>query len=95
MRSVKIKRASLITKIVILAALIYAAISLLNLQGQIQNAAEEKALLEKQIEEQTQTNASLSDDIAHSGDPDRVADIARKKLGLVSPGEKVFYDVSN
>lgn len=34
-------------------------------------------------------------DIAHAGDEEVIADIAREKLGLVLPGEKVYYDVGN
>lgn len=42
-----------------------------------------------------QENAELEYDIAHAGDPETIAEIARTKLGLVKPGEKIFYDVSN
>jgi cell division protein FtsB len=37
----------------------------------------------------------LSYDIAHSGDDATIEDIARDKLGLVKPGEKIFYDIGN
>ena len=40
---------------------------------------------------QKQVNADLADAVANSGDPERQADIARDKLGLVEPGEYVFY----
>ena len=40
---------------------------------------------------QRQTNADLADAVENSGDSDRQADIARDKLGLVEPGEVIFY----
>ena len=40
-------------------------------------------------------NAELEYDIEHAGDPEIIAEIARDKLGLVMPDEKIFYDVSN
>ncbi|MFR4562396.1 MAG: spore cortex biosynthesis protein YabQ [Flavonifractor plautii] len=39
---------------------------------------------------QKQVNADLSDAVENSDDPDRQADIARGKLGLVEPGEYIF-----
>ena len=40
---------------------------------------------------QHQINPDLADAVENSDDPDRQADIARGKLGLVEPGERVFY----
>ena len=45
--------------------------------------------------EALQENAELQYDIDHAGDVDTIEEIARTKLGLVRPGEKIFYDVSN
>ena len=42
-----------------------------------------------------QENAELEYDVAHAGDPETIESIARTKLGLVMPGEKIFYDVGN
>jgi hypothetical protein len=40
--------------------------------------------------DQNQLNAELNAAVKDSDDPDRIADAAREKLGLVEPGEKVF-----
>lgn len=85
-----IKRASFLTKLVVLALLIAASITLLRMQGQITQAKAEQAELERQVARQTQVNADLQDAVDHSDDPDRQADIARDELGLVAPGEKVI-----
>ncbi|MCI9264426.1 MAG: hypothetical protein HFF06_07595 [Oscillospiraceae bacterium] len=86
----QIKKAGLLTKLVILTLLIASAVSLLGLREQIAQAQEEQRDLELQVARQTQVNADLRDAIDHSGDPDRQADIARDELGLASPGEKVI-----
>ena len=87
---VKTKKASLLTKLVVLALLIGAATGLLNLRQQILTAQSDLAEAEAQVAAQKQVNADLSDAVENSDDPDRQADIARGKLGLVEPGEYIF-----
>lgn len=86
----KTKKAGFLTKIVVLALLIYMATALLDLRGLILSAREERDALEQQVADQSQRNAELADAVENSGDPGRVGDVAREKLGLVEPGEKVF-----
>ncbi|UQT49916.1 septum formation initiator family protein [Flavonifractor plautii] len=84
------QKASLLTKLVVLALLIGAATGLLNLRQQILTAQSDLAEAEAQVAAQKQVNADLSDAVENSDDPDRQADIARGKLGLVEPGEYIF-----
>lgn len=91
----KLKRASIFTKIVVIALIVYAAVSLSNTKKSIAEAQEQKEILQAQVEMALQENAELEYDIAHASDPGTIAEIARTKLGLVMPGEKIFYDVSN
>lgn len=86
----QVKKAGFLTKIVVLALLIAASVTLLRMQGQIAAAQREQAELEARVAEQTQVNADLRDAVDNSDDPDRQADIARDKLGLAAPGEKVI-----
>ena len=86
----RVKKAGLLTKLVVLALLAASAIGLLNVRNQILQAEEERSEMESQVARQAQTNADLADAVANSDDPERQEDIARSKLGLVSPGEKVF-----
>ena len=86
----KLKKASLLTKVVILALLIGAATGLLSMRSQLQTAQDDLADAQKQVEEQKQINADLADAVENSNDPERQADLARDKLGLVEPGEYVF-----
>lgn len=85
-----IKKAGLLTKLVVLALLVATATGLLNVRSQIMTAQSERAAMEAQVARQVQTNADLADAVANSDDPDRQADIARSKLGLVEPDERVF-----
>ena len=86
----KLKKASLLTKFVVLTLLIGTATGLLAMRSQLQTAQADLAAAQKQVEEQKQINADLADAVENSGDPERQADLARDKLGLVEPGEYVF-----
>lgn len=86
----QIKKAGLLTKLVVLTLLIASAVSLLRLQGQIGEARQEQEEMTRKVAQQSQVNADLRDAIDHSSDPDRQAAIARGELGLTAPGEKVI-----
>ncbi len=91
----KTKRAGLMTKLVVLAILIVVSISLLNLRSRLNSAEAARAQLQAQVDEQTQRNAALEDDIANSDDPDVILEVAKEKLGLVNNEEVIFYDTTN
>jgi len=91
----KMKPAGIITKIVIVAIILYAGISMLTLKTRIEEAREEMSVLQTQVDQTALKNAELEYEISHSADEATIEDVARNKLGLVNPGEKIFYDVSN
>ena len=91
----KLKRAGLLSKIVIMALVLYATISLITLNSRTEEARQTQAQLENQVYELQQENAGMQYEIEHSTDPDVIEDVARDKLGLVKPGEKIFIDASN
>lgn len=84
------KKASIATKLIILILLLAVSLSLLSVRAQMQAAQEKLDALQQQVYSQTEINAGLAEDIANRDDPDKLADIAREKLGLVEPGERVF-----
>ena len=86
----KLKRAGLLTKLVVLAMLVFVASALLNLRTQIQGAQADLAQLQAEKAAQEQTNADLRDAVENSDDPQRQMEIARSKLGLVSPGDQII-----
>ena len=81
--------------LIIAVLVVYATVSLVSLRSQVQDAQLHRAELDSRVSEMAQENASLKYEIEHSGDADIIESIARNKLGLVKPGEKIFYDVSN
>ena len=91
----KFRPAGIITKIVILALALYAGISLITTKARIAEAETVKQGLENEIADVAQSNAELKYEIEHSQDDATIEDIARNKLGLVMPGEKIFYDIAN
>lgn len=94
-RLVRLKRAGIITKIVIVALMVYAIATTISVRSRTAAALEQKATLEKQVTQMAQENAELQYGIDHSGDEGTIEDIAREKLGLVKPGEIIFYDVGD
>ena len=94
-KAVKLKRANIFTKIVVLALIVYATVLLVNTNRRVEAAQQEHAQLQAEVNRTLQENAELEYEIAHANDPEIIAGIARSKLGLVKPGERIFYDVSN
>ena len=90
----QMKKAGFLTKIVVLALLIYMATSLLNLRTQLQNYLETKEALSAQVEQLAQENTKLADAVQNKDDPDVLEAVARDK-GFVKAGEKLFVDVAN
>ena len=88
----KIKRAGIITKILLLAIVLYAAVRLAMLHAETRSLQSQIA---QQAQQLTEENAALEYQIAHSDDDETKEEIARDKLGLVKAGEKIFYDTSN
>ncbi len=90
----KLKRASFLTKLVILTLLIYMATSLMDLQGKIQGVKEERETLERQVAQQQMKNQELEEAIKNSDDPAMLEKVARDK-GFVKQGEELYVDVAN
>ena len=65
-----------------------------NLQSQVAAAEEEKARLEEEVARMTAENEALASDISEGTTPEMMAELARKELGLVDPGEYVFDIIS-
>ena len=91
----KTKRASLLTKAVILAVLVVVSISLLDLRARLSSAEQTRDALQQKVDEQAQYNAELQDDIDNSDDPDVILEVAKERLGLVGKDEVIFYDTTD
>ena len=85
-------KAGLLVKIIFLILLVYAIFSLV--QQQISDTKEEIRSLTQQVADQKEINLSLSNAIENSDDPSFIQDVAREKLDLVTPYDRIFY-ISN
>lgn len=88
----RLKRAGIITKLVVLALVIYASVTLLGLRGKIEGAKAAQAELQAQVADKAVENAQMKYAIDNKDNDEVIAEIARESLGLVKPGERVFYD---
>ena len=88
------KRAGFLTKLVVLALIIYMAIALLDLRGKILGVQAERDGLNRQVASQQQKNQELAEAIANSDDLEMLERAAREK-GYVYKGETLFIDVAN
>ena len=91
----KLKKAGIITKIVILVLVVYAVVTIVSLQGKASAVRAEQDALRQEIAELEINNAELGYAIENKDNDDVIAGIARDELGLIGPDEKVFYDSSN
>ncbi len=91
----KFKKSSLLLKLVVVAVVLYAGVTLMSLTGQVQEMEAQKEEKEAALVLAQQRNARMEDDIENVDSKEAVEDIARDQLGLVAPGETVFYDVGN
>lgn len=89
-------KSGLLTRVLILILLVGICAQLYTLRGQVERAQTDQELLAAQVDAQRQANESLAADIAEGTTPaEKMEELAREELGLVTPGEYVFYDVSN
>jgi cell division protein FtsB len=88
-------KSSLVTKILIVVLVIYAAVTLLQLNTQLQEKNAEADVLSGQLTVLEQENQRLEQAIENVDTDEGVEAVAREKLGLVKKNETVFYDVGN
>ena len=88
------KRASFLTKLVVLGLLIYMATSLLNLRGQIQVVQGQVDDMSQQVEDLRIKNQETKEAIENKDDPEVQQRVAQEK-GLVPQDSLLIYDVAN
>lgn len=87
-------RSSLITKLVILAVMIYAIVTIVTLQPKINALKSEEEALSEEVSTLQQSNLELQEDIDQLGTDASVIKIARERLNLVNDGETIYIDSS-
>ena len=88
-------RASLLTKIVLLVLPAAVGRQPHGLQRKVAAPQEDKARYAAPVEQTKRENDARSADIAEGPTREKIEEIARDELGLVTPNEYVFDDISN
>ena len=91
----KIPQWSTAARFIILSLILYALFTLASAGSRIAAGEELLRQLSQQAEEMERENELLRTEIASAGDENLIADMARRRFGLVLPDEKVFYDPSD
>lgn len=84
-----------LTKLVLLALIALIGWQLYGLQDQLTAAQAERDRYQAEVDALRQTNDALAADIAEGTTPEKMEEIARKELGVVTPGEYVFSHRGN
>lgn len=80
-----------LTRIVLVALLFYSLASLLTVGRELKQAERLGQELRQQTESQQALKQELERRLAQEQSPEELQQMARERLGLVLPGEKLFY----
>ena len=89
----KKRKPRIIFKLVVVVFAVYAAITLLTLQADINSQKALSASLSEELSAQKLTNAALEEDIASKDELQTKIRVARKQFNLVFPGEQIVVGI--
>ena len=85
------RKAGILLRIILVAILVYMIFLLIHVRQQITATQAEIRTLTEEVADQTQTNTELTNAIENRDDPSFLKDVARERLDLVTPYDRVFY----
>ena len=88
----RLLRTSVVTKLIIVAVIVYAAVTVVSLQPKIDALVQERNELAAQADAAVGANDPLRQDIDALGSDESVRQIARERLHLVEDGELIYVD---
>ena len=88
----RLKKTSIWTKLLLIAVIVYAVVTLVNLQDRVSDANAKVEALEQQVLYAEQENALVEQELSELGTDKSIMKIARTRLGMVEVGEIVFID---
>ena len=88
----RLLRTSVVTKLIIVAVIVYAAVTVVSLQPKIEARVRERNELAAQADAAVGANDALRQDIDALGSDESVRQIARERLHLVEDGELIYVD---
>ena len=88
-------KTTLLKKIIFIAILIYAIITFINQQKILNTYSEQEKNLETQIAEASEYQDKLNEEKSNVNSPEYIEAIAREKLDMYLPNERVYVDQEN
>ena len=88
----RLKKTTIWTKLLLVIVVIYAVVTLVDLQDRVSAAKAQVAELEEQVLYAEQEYALVEEELEELGSDKSVTKIARSRLGMVEAGEIVFLD---
>ena len=88
-------KTSLLKKIIFIAILIYAIITFINQQKILNTYSEQEKSLNTQIAEESEYQNKLNEEKDNVNSPEYIEAIAREKLDMYLPNERVYVDQEN
>ena len=89
------RNSGMLAVLLVLALLFTVGWQLVNIRAKLADAEAEQSVLAERVARQEQENRSLEAALERAEDPEYLQQLARDRLGMVSPGQKDFYDVSH
>ena len=78
-------------RIILVALLLYSLTGFVTVSRELRQSELMAAQMRQQTEELRLLNGELEEKIAQGQSPEEMQQLARERLGLVLPGEKLFY----
>ena len=88
-------KTTLLKKLVFIAILIYAIITFISQQKILNTYSEQEKNLETQIAEASEYQDKLNEEKSNVNSPEYIEAIAREKLDMYLPNERVYVDQEN
>ena len=89
------RNAGTLVVLLVLTVLFVVGYELMGTRAKLASAEAERSVLAERVARQEQENRSLEAALERAEDPEYLQQLARDRLGMVSPGQKDFYDVSH
>ena len=84
---------NIILRFVVVALMLYALVSLASVRLDLRRTEQLAAALQEQQAQLAAENRSLTEKLSKARDPEEMRRLAWSRLGLVQPGDKLFYFV--
>ncbi len=91
----KSPKKGLLYKVILSAFAVYAVCTIVNLQVQINEREAEAGKSAAMLEDQKRINSGLEEVLKSDLNDEQIKDVARDKLGMVMPGERVYVNLND